>query len=143
MDVGKSVSRVGGKAQLPAYRKVAGDLRLSYSQFHELEAFARFGTRLDKKTRKTIEHGRRVREILKQDQFAPLEAAEQIAVLFAVNKGLFDEIPLTEISLVQQLVIDCVRKETGLAKRIRESQKKDPVWDELVLKIKELGVAQK
>lgn len=138
VDVGKSVSRVGGKAQLPAYRKVAGDLRLSYSQFHELEAFARFGTRLDKKTRKTIEHGRRVREILKQDQFAPLEAAEQIAVLFAVNEGLFDEIPLTEIPLVQQLVIDCVRKETGLAKRISESQKKDPVWDELVLKIKEL-----
>ena len=65
VDVGKSVSRVGGKAQIPAYRQVAGDLRLSYTQFQELEAFARFGTRLDDRTRATLEHGRRVREALK------------------------------------------------------------------------------
>ena len=138
VDVGKSVSRVGGKAQLPAYRKVAGDLRLSYSQFQELEAFARFGTRLDKKTRKTIEHGRRVREILKQDQFAPLGTAEQIAVLLAVTEGLFDEIPLTRIYHLQQLVIDSVREETGLTERICKSPKNGPVWDELVSKIEKL-----
>jgi F-type H+/Na+-transporting ATPase subunit alpha len=62
----RSVSRVGGKAQLPAYRAVAGDLRLSYSQFEDLEAFSRFGTRLDDRTRQTLERGRRVREVLKQ-----------------------------------------------------------------------------
>jgi len=65
VDVGKSVSRVGGKTQLPAYRSVAGDLRLSYSQFEELESFSRFGTRLDDATRRTLERGWRVREILK------------------------------------------------------------------------------
>ena len=87
MDVGKSVSRVGGKTQLAAYRAVAGDLRLSYSQFEELEAFSRFGTRLDENTRKTIERGRRVREVLKQNQYKPIPVPEQIAVLLAVTGG--------------------------------------------------------
>ncbi len=78
IDVGKSVSRVGGRAQPKAYRKVSGDLRLTYSQFQELEAFARFGTRLDQDTRNRIEHGLRVRELLKQDRFSPLSAAQQV-----------------------------------------------------------------
>ena len=93
MDVGKSVSRVGGKAQLPAYRAVAGDLRLSYSQFQELEAFSRFGTRLDERTRKTLEHGYRVREVLKQSQFDPMPVAHQIVVLLAVTQGLLRRHP--------------------------------------------------
>ena len=82
VDVGKSVSRVGGKTQLPAYRSVAGDLRLSYSQFEELESFSRFGTRLDESTKRVLERGWRVREILKQGQYKPLRASEQIASLF-------------------------------------------------------------
>ncbi|GAB4334607.1 MAG: alternate F1F0 ATPase, F1 subunit alpha [Candidatus Abyssubacteria bacterium] len=93
VDVGKSVSRVGGKTQLPAYRAVAGDLRLSYSQFEELEAFARFGTRLDEETRKTLERGKRVREILKQSQYEPMAVPEQVAALVAVNGGVFDRFP--------------------------------------------------
>ncbi len=92
VDVGKSVSRVGGKTQLRAYRAVAGDLRLSYSQFEELEAFSRFGTRLDEDTRRTLERGRRVREVLKQPQYKPLPVSEQIAVLVAVSKGAFDDL---------------------------------------------------
>jgi F-type H+-transporting ATPase subunit alpha len=79
IDIGKSVSRVGGKTQYPAYRSVAGDLRLSYSQFEELESFARFATRLDEDTRAIIEHGRRVREVLKQAEHKPLRASEQMA----------------------------------------------------------------
>jgi F-type H+-transporting ATPase subunit alpha len=79
VDVGKSVSRVGGKTQLPAYRAVAGDLRLSYSQFEELEVFSRFGTRLDERTQSILARGRAVREALKQPQYAPLPAADQIA----------------------------------------------------------------
>jgi F-type H+/Na+-transporting ATPase subunit alpha len=75
VNVGLSVSRVGGKTQLPAYRAVAADLRLSYSQFEELEAFARFGTRLDEDTRRTLARGERVREVLKQPQYATLPAA--------------------------------------------------------------------
>jgi F-type H+-transporting ATPase subunit alpha len=98
VDVGKSVSRVGGKTQLAAYRAVAGDLRLSYAQFEELEAFARFGTRLDEQTRHSLERGRRVREILKQPQYAPMPAAEQVAVLVAANGGIFDELPLDQIA---------------------------------------------
>ncbi|RRQ21012.1 alternate F1F0 ATPase, F1 subunit alpha [Thiohalobacter thiocyanaticus] len=104
IDVGKSVSRVGGKTQYPAYRSVAGDLRLSYSQFEELETFARFATRLDEDTRATIEHGRRVREILKQREHHPLRASEQMAVLKAVNAGLFDELPLERIDEVEAAI---------------------------------------
>ena len=90
VDVGKSVSRVGGKAQLPAYRAVAGDLRLFYSQFEELEVFSRFGSRLDERTRQTLARGRAVREALKQPQFDPMPAAEQVVVLLAATSGLFD-----------------------------------------------------
>ena len=95
--MGRSVSRVGGKTQLPAYRAVAGDLRLSYSQFEELEAFSRFGTQLDEATRSSLDRGQRVREVLKQNQYQPIPVAEQIAVLLAVTNGLFDDIPLENI----------------------------------------------
>ena len=87
VDIGKSVSRVGGKAQLPAYRAVAGELRLAYAQFEELEAFARFGTRLDDATRRAIDRGQRLREVLKQPPNQPLPAAEQIAVLAGRDPG--------------------------------------------------------
>jgi F-type H+/Na+-transporting ATPase subunit alpha len=108
IDVGTSVSRVGGKAQLAAYRAVAGDLRLSYSQFEELETFARFGTRLDEDTRQMIARGQRVREVLKQPQFEPITVAEQISALLAVTAGLFDEISLTDINKAEQIVRQAV-----------------------------------
>lgn len=104
VDVGESVSRVGGKTQLPAYRAIAAELRLTYSQFEELENFARFGTRLDEATRQTIERGRRVREVLKQRQYQPLPVAEQIAVLLAVTEGVFDSIPLEQMTVAEQAV---------------------------------------
>lgn len=94
VDVGKSVSRVGGKAQLAAYRAVAGDLKLAYAQFEELETFARFGTRLDENTRNIIEHGQRIRTCLKQPEFEPLTVSGQIAVLLALTGRLFDNVPL-------------------------------------------------
>lgn len=93
VDVGRSVSRVGGKTQLPAYRAVAGDLRLSYSQFEELEAFSRFSSRLDEETRDTLERGRRVREVFKQPQYQTLSVPEQLAALVAVTGGAFDALP--------------------------------------------------
>jgi F-type H+-transporting ATPase subunit alpha len=92
VDVGRSVSRVGGKAQLPAYRAVAGELRLSYAQYEELETFARFGTRLDPETRRRLERGRRVREVLRQAQYEPLAVSAQIAALLAATEGVFDAI---------------------------------------------------
>ena len=94
VDVGRSVSRVGGKAQRTAYRAVAGDLKLAYAQFEELETFSRFGARLDEDTRKIIEHGRRIRACLKQPEFDPVPVPAQIAVLLALSAGLFDEVPL-------------------------------------------------
>ena len=96
--------RYGGKTQLASYRAVAGDLRLSYSQFEELETFSRFATRLDDETRKRLERGRRVREILKQPQYQTMPVAEQIAVFVAVNKGVFDEFSLEQISHVERLI---------------------------------------
>ncbi len=97
VDVGKSVSRVGGKAQLDAYRAVAGDLKLAYSQFEELESFTRFGARLDENTRKVIEHGRRIRAILKQPQNSPVPVLDQIVILVALNAKLFDNVPLEKM----------------------------------------------
>jgi F-type H+-transporting ATPase subunit alpha len=94
VDVGKSVSRVGGAAQRATYRSVAGDLKLSYAQFEELETFARFGARLDDDTRRIIEHGKRIRECLKQPAFAPVPVPAQIAILLALSEKLFDAVPL-------------------------------------------------
>jgi F-type H+-transporting ATPase subunit alpha len=98
VDVGKSVSRVGGKAQRAAYRAVAGDLKLAYAQFEELETFSRFGARLDEDTRKTIEHGRRIRACLKQPEFTPVSVPAQIAVLLALTAELFDHVPLDQVT---------------------------------------------
>lgn len=104
IDVGKSVSRVGGKAQLAAYRAVAGDLKLAYAQFEELETFARFGARLDEDTRKVIEHGRRIRACLKQVESAPISVPVQIAVLLALTAGLFDGVPLERMTDAEHAV---------------------------------------
>jgi F-type H+-transporting ATPase subunit alpha len=98
IDVGKSVSRVGGKTQFPVYRKLLKDLKLAYAQFEELEAFSRFGTRLDEETKAKLRRGRRVREVLKQDRLDTLQVAEQIALLRGVTGGFFDRIPLTDIA---------------------------------------------
>ncbi len=111
VDVGKSVSRVGGKTQLAAYRAVAGDLRLSYSQFEELEAFARFGTRLDEETRKTLERGRRVREVLKQPQYEPMPVPEQIATLVAVTEGIFDDLMPDQIGEAERAIRNAVKEQ--------------------------------
>ncbi len=96
VDVGKSVSRVGDKAQLPAYRSIA-NLKLEYAQFEELETFARFGTRLDENTKKTIEHGKRIRECLKQPELQQMPVSEQIIVLLALKNGLLDNVPIDKI----------------------------------------------
>lgn len=108
VDVGRSVSRVGGKAQLPGFRAVAGPLKLAYAQFEELEAFARFGAKLDEDSNRQLERGRRVREVLKQDEAAPLSVAHQIALLLAVTEGLFDSIAVDEMAAAAADVIRSV-----------------------------------
>ena len=104
VDVGRSVSRVGGKAQRAAYRAVAGDLKLAYAQFEELETFARFGARLDEDTRKIIEHGQRIRACLKQSEFAPVSVPGQIAVLLALTAELFDSVPIDQMTDAEHAV---------------------------------------
>ena len=104
VDVGKSVSRVGGKAQRTAYRGVAGDLKLAYAQFEEIESFARFGARLDEHTRQLIEHGRRIRACLRQGEFDPYTVPAQIAVLVALTGRLFDAVPLDRMAAAEQAV---------------------------------------
>lgn len=111
VDVGTSVSRVGGKAQLPAYRAVAGDLRLTYSQFEELESFSRFGTRLDEDTARTLSRGRRVREVLKQEQYDTRSVPEQIIALVAVNQGLFDDLEIDDIGGAEDNLRRAVERE--------------------------------
>jgi F-type H+-transporting ATPase subunit alpha len=106
VDVGKSVSRVGGKAQRSAYRAVAGDLKLAYAQFEELETFARFGARLDEDTRKSIEHGRRIRACLKQPEFAPVSVPAQLAILLALTAELFDLVPLSRMAEAEHAVYE-------------------------------------
>jgi len=101
VDVGQSVSRVGGKAQRAAYRAVAGDLKLAYAQFEELETFARFGARLDEDTRLSIAHGKRVRACLGQPELSPVSVPAQIAILLALNLALFDPVPLERMTGAQ------------------------------------------
>ncbi|MFA6241981.1 MAG: F0F1 ATP synthase subunit alpha, partial [Candidatus Hydrogenedentales bacterium] len=104
VDVGKSVSRVGGKAQRASYRAATGDLKLAYAQFEELETFARFGARLDEDTRIVIEHGRRIRACLKQPEYSPVPVPEQIAILLALTAGLFDAVPLDRMTEAEHAV---------------------------------------
>jgi F-type H+/Na+-transporting ATPase subunit alpha len=110
VDVGRSVSRVGGKAQRPAYRTVAGRLRLAYAQFEELERFARFGSDLDEGTRRTLQRGRRVREVLKQGALETIPVGDQLAVLLAVNEGLFDDVSVAGVAAAARALREGVRQ---------------------------------
>ena len=138
VDVGKSVSRVGGKAQVPAYQTVSGDLKLSYTQFQELESFARFGTRLDENTRKTLAHGARVREALKQDQFSPLSTPLQIAILYAVTKGHLENIQLDHMAAAETAILDKI-KSSGIESDagFLTADAKTPLWKEIEMIITE------
>ena len=124
VDVGKSVSRVGGAAQRAAYRSVAGSLKLAYSQFEDLEAFAKFGTRLDDATKGTIEHGQRIRACLKQSESNPVSLIEQIIVLLALTAGLLDPLPLEKMNDAEQALQKAVAGiPTDMAERLTSAEK--------------------
>jgi F-type H+-transporting ATPase subunit alpha len=142
VDVGRSVSRVGGKAQQSAYRALASDLRLAYAQFEELEAFSRFGTRLDEQTRRMIEHGRRVREVFKQPQYNPLSVAEQIAVLLSVNAGLFDPLPLDRTDEAARSVRQAVIAQLpDICRAIEQGAKLSPESRQAILDVARKAIA--
>src|SRR6056297_846492 len=134
IDIGTSVSRVGGKAQLPAFRAVAGSLRLTYSQFEELESFARFGTQLDAETRAKLTRGRRVRAVLTQNEHDHFTVPEQIAVLLAATEGLFDALDPGDVAEAEAKICKLVREEmSDLAARITDGDKLREEYRETLL----------
>jgi len=101
INVGISVSRVGGNAQIKAMKKIAGTLRLELAQYRELEAFAKFGSDLDKATMQQLKRGERLVEILKQKQYSPMTVEDQVLIIYAATKGHLDEIPVSEVQRYQ------------------------------------------
>ena len=106
VNVGLSVSRVGGSAQIKAMKKVAGTLRLDLAQYRELQAFAAFGSDLDEATRRQLDRGARLVELLKQGQYRPMDVIEQVIVIYAATKGHLDAIPVDKIQVAEKDLID-------------------------------------
>jgi F-type H+/Na+-transporting ATPase subunit alpha len=102
VNVGSSVSRVGSSAQIKAMKKVAGTLKLDLAQFRELEAFSQFGSDLDEATKRTLERGKRAVEVLKQLQYSPIKTENQVVTLYALTKGLMDDVPVEKIKEFEQ-----------------------------------------
>lgn len=111
IDVGISVSRVGGKAQIPAMKSIAGSLRLDLAAFRELEAFAQLGTELDKATQAQLDRGYRMVEVLKQPQFKPMHVADQVMIIFAGSKGYLDKIPAKQVAAWEQQFLAFMREQ--------------------------------
>ena len=110
INVGLSVSRVGGAAQLGAMKQVAGRLRVDLAQYRELASFAQFGSDLDKATRDTLHRGARMTEVLKQGQYAPMSAADQVVAIFAVSEGYADDLELSDVARFESELIDYVNR---------------------------------
>ncbi|MBL7843932.1 MAG: F0F1 ATP synthase subunit alpha [Cyclobacteriaceae bacterium] len=109
INVGISVSRVGGSAQIKSMKKVAGTLKLDQAQFRELEAFAKFGSDLDAATKLTIERGRRNTEVLKQDQYSPVSVEEQVAIITVSTRGYMDRVPVNKVREFERDFLELMR----------------------------------
>ncbi len=111
INVGISVSRVGGNAQTKAMKKIAGSLRLDLAQYRELAAFAQFGSDLDEATRRQLTRGERMVEILKQDQYVPMPVERQVMIIFAGTQGLLDDLPLEHLKEFEEKFFEYMDKE--------------------------------
>jgi F-type H+-transporting ATPase subunit alpha len=111
VDVGLSVSRVGGKAQIKAMRQVAGKLRLDLAQYRELVTFTQFGTELDKTTQTQLTRGERMVEVLKQSQYEPLSVVRQVIILYAGTNGFLDDMPVSAIAIFEKKFYAFIEKE--------------------------------
>jgi F-type H+-transporting ATPase subunit alpha len=124
INVGLSVSRVGSAAQVKAMKQVAGTIKLDLAQFRELQAFAQFGSDLDPSTKKLLDRGQRMTELLKQDQFATLQMEEEVAVMYAGVKGYLDSLNLNQVKEFELKLLELLRgKEKDLLASIRDEQK--------------------
>jgi len=134
LNIGLSVSRVGSSAQIKAMKKVAGQLKLDLAQFRELEAFAQFGSDLDETTQRQLERGRRINEILKQDQYVPMNVVDQVAILYPAVKGLLDDVPVEKVKDFENGFLEYyrtsgqkVRKEIEKSGELKEETEKELV----------------
>ncbi len=135
VNVGLSVSRVGGAAQIKAMKKVAGKIRLSLAQFRELEAFAQFGSDLDDTTKKQLELGYRMVELLKQEQYRPVAVEAQVVQIYAGINGLLDDIKVEKIKAFAQGLVEYVQQSAGeLFEKIRKDKEFDEAWEEKLKK---------
>ena len=125
LNVGFSVSRVGGNAQIKAMKKVAGTLKLDLAQFRELEAFAQFGSDLDEATKNQLERGKRAVEILKQPQYSPMAVEDQVVVLYALTKGYMDTVAIEKIKNFEEELIEYARMN---AKTFYKEVMTDKMW---------------
>ncbi|AHM61032.1 proton translocating ATP synthase, F1 subunit alpha [Flammeovirgaceae bacterium 311] len=139
INVGISVSRVGGNAQIKSMKKVAGTLKLDQAQFRELEAFAKFGSDLDPATQRTIDRGRANLEILKQAQYSPVPVEEQVAIIFATTKGLVDKVPVNRVKEFENEYIGLLRAQhRGVLDKLRAGVYTDEQTDVLTKVAREL-----
>lgn len=135
INVGISVSRVGGNAQIKAMKQVAGQLRLDLAQYRELVTFAQFGTELDKASQAQLDRGERLTEILKQEQYIPLQVEKQVLIIYAGNRGYLDELDVTEIKKYEKRLYEYFEKEyANILKKIAEKKEIDSELDEAIAK---------
>src|SRR5262249_36455368 len=132
VDVGISVSRVGGNAQIKAMKDVAGGLRLDLAAFRSLEAFAQLGTELDKASQQQLDRGYRMVELLKQPAFSPMNVIDQVLVLFAGTRGFLDKVPVKHVPAWQSQFLAYMREQKGdLRARLEKERKVKGMEDEL------------
>ena len=136
INVGISVSRVGGSAQIKSMKKIAGTLKLDQAQFRELEAFAKFGSDLDASTQRTINRGKKNQEILKQPQFSPIPVEEQVAIIYASTKGFLDKIPLNAVKDFQKEFIEILRNS---GKEVLKDIAEGKLTENVILKLEEVS----
>ena len=145
INVGISVSRVGGNAQIKAMKQVAGKLKLDLAQYRELVTFAQFGTELDRTSQAQLDRGERLTEILKQNQYSPLPVEKQVLIIYAGNRGYIDEIPVAGIRDYEKRLYEHFEKEhAGILARIREKKQIDTALDgEIAAALKAFNAAFK
>ncbi|HQL53953.1 MAG TPA: F0F1 ATP synthase subunit alpha [Phycisphaerae bacterium] len=136
INVGISVSRVGGNAQVPAMKKIAGSLRLDLAAFRELEAFAQLGTELDPATQRQLDRGRRMVELLKQPQYQPMDVWSQILAIHAGARGFLDDVPLDQVHLFEEQLLRHYHDE--FPEVVEQLKKERKLSDELDARLKEL-----
>jgi F-type H+-transporting ATPase subunit alpha len=134
VDVGISVSRVGGKAQVPAMKKVAGGLRLDLAAFRELEAFAQLGTELDKATQLQLDRGYRMVELLKQPQYRPMNVVDQVVSIYAGSEGYLDDVPIKEVPRFEAEFLRFIAEERTSLRNLLDRDRK--MTDEVITQLK-------